>query len=85
MFSWLAILRLVLVVAEGVLKYVSNKQLMEAGEAKAAARALEESNKIILRALAARRIATADPVLSADDPYNRDRDNKKTGGSNGGA
>lgn len=73
--SWLTLLKLVLLLALKLAGLVKDRQLLEAGEARAIARALEIQNARIDKALAARHAAgvrfdSGDP--GADDGFRRD-------------
>jgi cyanate lyase len=69
--SWLNTVLLVLQVIDKVVAWLRERQLMDAGEAKAVAEALELSNVRIKAAQDARRRAdNSDP--DPDDPYLRD-------------
>ena len=73
--SWLSLLKLALFLALKLAGLVKDRQLLEAGEARAIARALETQNARIDKALAARRAARACPDAGdpdADDGFRRD-------------
>jgi len=65
-----ALLRLFLSVAGYIAKYISDKQLMEAGVAQATLEGIENAKNAIARANAAR--ANVDSVPVDADPNNRD-------------
>lgn len=75
--SWLALLRLVLSLAQSLTSYLNNKRLIDAGEAKAIARQLESSLNAVERASTARAGAVdafgkRDGVPDDEDPNLRD-------------
>lgn len=75
--TWLAVLRLLLGLADTVLGYVREKQLIEAGEAKAIAANLKASIDVMEKARKARDAAVADfdrrgGVPDEHDPNLRD-------------
>lgn len=57
--TWLAVLRLLLSVADGLVSMMRDRQLIEAGEAKAIAKGLEDSRAALENVRRARR----DPAL----------------------
>lgn len=75
--SWLALLKAILGFASALTGYLRDKQLMDAGEAKAIVKQLESSLDAVERARAARRNAVADfdkrnGVPDDNDPNLRD-------------
>lgn len=75
--GWLAFLRALLGLAGTVASYLSNKQLLDAGEAKAIAEGLDNANKALQKAYDARSGAVADfderdGVPDDNDPNLRD-------------
>lgn len=75
--SWIALLKGILGIASSLTAYINNKQLMDAGEAKAIARQLESSINVLDKAQKARRAAVADfdardGVPDEQDPNLRD-------------
>lgn len=73
--SWLALLKAVLGFARALTTYMNNKQLMDAGEAKAIARQLDSSLNALQRAKDARKRAVAEYDTNGvrdDDPNLRD-------------
>jgi hypothetical protein len=69
--TWLRTILLALQAVNGLVTWLRERQMLEAGEAKAIADGLELSNARIKEALAARRRAdSSDP--DPDDPYRRD-------------
>ena len=74
MFDVVSLLSGLVKVASIVAQYVANKQLIEAGEAKAILAGLRQSNDLIANAQAARlaaRRVNADPSKLRDDDGNR--------------
>lgn len=71
--TWLAAIKALLSVAAALLKWAGDRQLMDAGEARLAARELARANDRIARAIAARRGVSHDPDSVSRDPDNRDR------------
>jgi hypothetical protein len=69
--SWLALLTGLLKLASIIAGFVQQKKLLEAGEAIAIKKSLEETNARLERARAARARAAA-TGMSDDDPYLRD-------------
>lgn len=75
--NWLAILRALLGFASSLTNYLANKQLIEAGEAKAIAEGLKNAQKATEKARKARRDALrkfddSNGMLDEDDPNLRD-------------
>lgn len=75
--NWLAILRALLGFASTLTEYLRNRELLEAGEAKAIAEGLSNANEAIERARRARRNAVRDfdkrdGVPDDEDPNLRD-------------
>ncbi len=68
----LTIIRLFLSVAESLLGYAKDKQLITAGEAINAGKSLQLANKSIAKAIAARRGVKHDASSVRHDPDNRD-------------
>ena len=68
---WLKLLHTVLSLAEGIARYIANKQLMDAGEAKSILRQLRKSNEKTTKAIKARKNvkldADGDGVLDTDE------------------
>lgn len=69
--SWVALLTGILKLAAAIAGIVQQKKLLEAGEAIAIKRALEETNVRVEKARAARAAAAATGMRD-DDPYLRD-------------
>jgi hypothetical protein len=69
--TWLAILKLLLTVAETLTGYMREKQLLDAGEAKNLARGLQEALHVIEEIKAAKRALKHDPDSVHNDPDNR--------------
>jgi len=69
--NWLALLAALLKLAHVIAGLVQQRKQMEAGEAIATLKALEETNARVEKARAARRAAAASG-MSDDDPYLRD-------------
>lgn len=69
--SWITIFGLVMKVALAVADILRNRKLIEAGEAIAIKKSLEETNARVEKAHAARAAAAASG-MSDDDPYLRD-------------
>ena len=69
----LSILRLVLSVADTLVSYARDRQLLSAGEAIYASKVLGRTNELVAKALAARRNVKHDATSVRDDPDNRDR------------
>lgn len=69
--SWITIFGLVMKVALAVADIIRNRKLIEAGEAIAIKKSLEETNARVEKARAARARAAASG-MSDDDPYLRD-------------
>jgi hypothetical protein len=67
---YISLAKLFLTLASSIIQYMNNKQLMEAGEAKAVLEGIKHANDAIARAHGAR--ANADSVLDEADKYNRD-------------
>jgi hypothetical protein len=70
--SWLRAILLALQGVNGLVSWLRERQLLEAGEAKAIAEGLEISNARIRKAMEARRRANNDNDPDPDDPYIRD-------------
>ena len=70
--GWLNILKGILGLANMVAKFVSDKQLMDAGEAKAVARNLSQTNEKLNAAIDARRNVRHDT-----DSVQRDKNNRR--------
>lgn len=70
---WLTLLRLFLSAASSIAELVKNKQLMDAGAAKAVLRGIKEADDAIRKARDARANVSHDPDSVRDDPHNRDR------------
>lgn len=68
--NWLALLKAVLSIADYLVKYCHDKQLLDAGQAQEIARNNEESLNHIRAALDAR---SAPGVPETSDPDNRDK------------
>jgi hypothetical protein len=69
--TWLKLITLSLQALTGLVSFLRERQLLEAGEAKAIAASLEASDARVKEALAAReRARGSDP--DPDDPYMRD-------------
>lgn len=68
---WLKLLRTVLSLAEGIARYIANKQLMDAGEAKSILRQVRKSNEKTKKAINIRKNtrldADDDGVLDSDE------------------
>lgn len=58
--TWLTIIQLVLKLADGLVRYAGDRQLLNAGEAKAIAENLSASRDVLDKALRARNTAGAD-------------------------
>ena len=71
MMSWVVLLTGLLKLASIVAGIVQQKKLLEAGEAIAIRKSLEETNARVAKADAARRAAAASGMRD-DDPYRRD-------------
>jgi hypothetical protein len=71
MIGWLALLTGLLKLANIIAGIVQDKKLLEAGEAIAIKKSLEETNERVEKARAARAGAAA-TGMSDDDPYLRD-------------
>lgn len=69
--SWITIFGLVMKVALAVADIIRDRKLIEAGEAIAIKKSLEETNARVEKATAARRAAAATSMRD-DDPYLRD-------------
>lgn len=69
--TWLQTILLALQLIAKLVGWLRERQMLEAGEAKAIAEALEISNDRVAKALAARRAAHSNPPDSKD-PYLRD-------------
>ena len=72
MFSWLGLLRLVLTIADKLSEIVRDKQLLDAGEARAISHNLQEGMKRVEMAQKARGSVKHDPDSVRADPDNRD-------------
>lgn len=72
MFSWLGLAKIVFSLAQSVARIIGDKQLIDAGEAKATADQLGKANDQIARAIAARRAVRHDPDSILHDRDNRD-------------
>ena len=70
--SWLSALRALLSIANALAGYMANRQLMQAGEARAVSEGLRKAHDAIARAQAARRAVNDDPDSVRDDEFNRD-------------
>ena len=70
--TWLKLLGALLSIADALAGYLANRQLLEAGEAKATAEGLRKAHEAIKRAQDARRGVSTDPDSVRDDPFNRD-------------
>lgn len=75
--GWVALLKGLLSLANGLTQYCANKQLIEAGEAKAIAKGLEEANDAVFKAQRARNSAlrsfdASNGSVCEDDPNLRD-------------
>lgn len=70
--AWLALLKLLLSIADQLTSYLHDKQLMDAGEAKAVAASLKGALDATARAVAARNAVSDDPNSVSNDPDNRD-------------
>lgn len=70
--TWLALVKALLSVAAALLKWAGDRQMLDAGEARLAARELANANDRIARAIAARRGVRHDPGSVSRDPDNRD-------------
>ena len=68
----LMIIRLFLSVAESLLGYAKDKQLLTAGEAINASKSLQLANTTVAKAIDARRNVKHDASSVRDDPDNRD-------------
>ena len=68
----LTIIRLFLSVAESLLGYAKDKQLITAGEAINAGKSLQLANDTVAKAIDARRNVKHDADSVRDDPDNRD-------------
>ena len=68
----LTIIRLFLSVAESLLGYAKDKQLLSAGEAINASKSLQLANATVAKAIDARRNVKHDADSVRDDPDNRD-------------
>ncbi len=68
---WLKLLHTVLSLAEGIARYITNKQLMDAGEAKSILRQVRKSNEKTKKAINIRKNtrldADDDGVLDSDE------------------
>ena len=71
--GWLSILRGLFGITQTVLRMMADRQLLDAGEAKAIARNLTQANEKLDKALAARRNVKHDADSVSNDPANRDR------------
>lgn len=69
--GWLSLLKLLLSLGVKIAEIVRNKSLMDAGEAKAIARALEKQHGRVQKALDARRARPGDESAD-DDGFRRD-------------
>jgi hypothetical protein len=69
--SWLTVFGLVMKVALAVADILRDRKLIDAGEAIAIRKSLEETNARVDKALSARRAAAATGMRD-DDPYLRD-------------
>lgn len=69
----LSVLRLVLSIADTLIGYAKDRQLLSAGEALYASKSLARTSELVSKALAARRRVKHDAVSVRDDPDNRDR------------
>jgi hypothetical protein len=67
---YISLAKLFLSLASAVIQYMNNKQLLEAGEAKAVLEGITHANEAIARARSAR--ANADSLPDEADKYNRD-------------
>lgn len=72
--TWLAVLKLILTVADKLFDYIEQKQLMDAGEARAIASQMEELNARMQKAAKAR----DDVAANADAGGLRDDDGYRT-------
>lgn len=73
--NWLALLKLLLTVTDRVFSYMEERQMLEAGEARAIAKQMEDLNERVKRAAAARDATRADNAaggLRNDDGYRLD-------------
>ena len=67
----LGLIKAVLSLANVLMKYASDKQLMDAGAAKSALKGLKQANAAIDKARLARESVKHDPDSMRDDPDNR--------------
>ncbi len=70
--TWLALAKGLVSIVDGLIGYLANKRLLDAGQAEAAAKGLREAHEAIKRAQDARRSVSDDPDSLRDDPNNRD-------------
>ncbi len=70
----LSLVSAVVGLARAIVAWLDKRQLLEAGEARAALAGLEETQGALRRAIQARRAVARDPLGLREDPYNRDRD-----------
>jgi len=70
--GWFTAVKLLLQVAGSLTRYMQQRQLIGAGEAKAIAANLSEANENLDEALAARRAVKHDADSLRDDPHRRD-------------
>lgn len=70
--AWLALLKLLLSLADQLTGYLHDNQLMDAGEAKAIAASLKGALDATSRAVAARNAVSDDANSVSNDPDNRD-------------
>lgn len=56
----------------GLVEYLSQRRLIEAGEAEAIAKVMAETNERIAKAIAARHAVATGSVSTDKDPYQRD-------------